>query len=247
MKVTIITVVLNSARYIAGCIDSILMQQHPDIEYIILDGASTDGTVAIIEKYLSHIFYFESVKDDDFYSTLNRGLSIANGEIIGILNADDVLADPSVVSIIVKSFLEKNCDAVYGNLNYTKRDNLNTVIRTWRSKKFQRHSLKYGWMPPHPTVYLKKGLFSKLGNYSSNYGASSDYELILRFFYKHRVKAVFVDKLFVKMRLGGVSNSTFKQRLKAITQDYNALLLHNIPYPLIAVIGKKVRKIEQFF
>jgi glycosyltransferase involved in cell wall biosynthesis len=247
MKVTIITVVLNSARYIAGCIDSILMQQHPDIEYIILDGGSTDGTVEIIEKYLSHIFYFESSKDDNFYSTLNRGLSIANGEIIGILNADDVLADPSVVSIIVKNFLEKNCDAVYGNLNYTERDNLNTVIRTWRSKKFQRHSLKYGWMPPHPTVYVRKELFLKLGNYSSNYGASSDYELILRFFYKHRINAVFVDKLFVKMRLGGVSNRTVKQRLKAIAQDYNALLRHNIPYPLIAVIGKKVRKIEQFF
>ncbi len=247
MKVSIITVVLNGAGYIAGCIESILMQKHADIEYIVLDGASTDGTIEIVKKYLPDIYFFESSKDEGFYSALNHGLAMSNGEVIGVLNADDVLANPYVISTIVNNFKDKTCDAVYGNLNYTKRDNLNEVIRTWRSKTFKRHAVKYGWMPPHPTVYIKKEIFLKLGNYSNAYGASSDYEFILRLFYKHQVKAVFVDQLFVKMRVGGISNRSFRQRFKAISQDYHALVLHKIPYPILAVIGKKLRKIKQFF
>ncbi len=247
MKVSIITVVLNGASYIASCIESVLVQKHSDIEYIILDGASTDGTVSIIERYLSEIHFFESSIDEGFYAALNRGLSIATGEIIGILNSDDVLAGPNVISTIVENFAQKRCDAVYGNLIYTHRDNLSKVIRTWRSKAFQRHTLKYGWMPPHPTVYLKKEVFSKLGYYSDQYGASSDYEFILRVFYKHPVEAVYIDQLFVKMRIGGVSNNSFKQRMKAFLQDYHAMVHHHIPYPLLAVIGKKFRKVKQFF
>lgn len=246
MKVSIITVVLNCVNYIADCIDSILIQNHNDIEYIVIDGKSTDGTIIVIEKYQSFIDYFVSVPDEGIYSALNRGLSIATGDVIGILNADDVLADAHVISTIVENFKNKSCDAVYGNLNYTSRNDLNHVIRIWRSKSFQRNSVKYGWMPPHPTIYIRKEIFLKYGNYSMNYGHSSDYELILRFFYKHQIVAVFVDQLFVKMRIGGVSNGSVKQLLMACSEDYRAMILNDIPSPIMAIVGKKIRKIEQF-
>ena len=246
MKVTVITAVLNSAPYISDCIESVLMQRHPDIEYIVIDGNSTDGTVAIIKKYSAHIHCFISVRDGGFYAALNTGLNLATGEIIGILNADDILADTDVISTVVENFRKNSCDAVYGNLNYTNRDNLDQVIRIWRSKSFRRNSVKYGWMPPHPTVYIKKEIFNKLGNYSMNYGHSSDYELILRFFYKHRISSFYVDKLFIKMRLGGMSNGSFKQIFKACNEDYRAMIFNDIPFPLLAIVGKKLRKIEQY-
>ncbi|MET3114761.1 glycosyltransferase involved in cell wall biosynthesis [Pedobacter sp. CG_S7] len=246
MKVSIITVVLNCANYISDCIDSILIQTHKNIEYIVIDGKSVDGTIAVIEKYLPSIDYFISVPDEGIYSALNKGLSVATGEIIGILNADDVLANAHVISTIVENFKNSTCDAVYGNLNYTSRNDINQVIRRWRSKSFRRNAVKYGWMPPHPTIYIKKEVFFKHGNYSMEYGHSSDYELILRFFYKHQIVAVFVDQLFVKMRMGGVSNGSVKQLLRACSEDYRAMILNDIPIPLVAIVGKKLRKIEQF-
>jgi glycosyltransferase involved in cell wall biosynthesis len=247
MKVSIITVVLNCAKYISGCIGSVIMQAHADIEYIIIDGKSTDGTVAVIEKHLAHIACFISSPDDGFYSALNRGLNLATGEVIGILNADDVLADTQVISTIVHNFKQTNCDAVYGNLIYTTKHDIDKVIRKWKSGTFHRNAVKYGWMPPHPTIYIKKKIFQKLGYYSMDFGHSSDYELILRFFYKHQVRAVYVDKLFIKMRTGGMSNGSLLQLAKACAEDYRAMVINEIPNPLIAMVGKKLRKIEQYF
>jgi glycosyltransferase involved in cell wall biosynthesis len=247
MKVSVITVVKNCDLYISSCIESVLKQKHREIEYIIIDGNSTDDTVSIIKRYLPHVHCFISAPDTCFYSALNRGISMATGDVIGILNADDVLADADVISTVVGNFKDKSCDAVYGNLNYTNRNDLSQVTRKWQSNPFQRSAVKYGWMPPHPTIYIRREVYKKLGYYSLDYGHSSDYELILRFFYKHRIHAVFVDKLFVKMRKGGISNGTCKQLFKACSEDYRALIYNDIPLPLVAIVAKKLRKLEQYF
>ncbi|WP_432713100.1 glycosyltransferase family 2 protein [Pedobacter sp.] len=247
MKVSIVTIVLNCEKYIADCIDSVLIQDYQEIELIIIDGKSTDSTIPIIKSYLPQVSYFISVADQGFYSALNQALNIATGDVIGILNADDVLADAHVISTIVEKFKNNHCEAVYGNLNYTKRDDVNAVVRTWRSNSFQRNAVHYGWMPPHPTIYIKKEVYERLGDFSMDFGHSSDYELVLRFFYKHHISAVFVDKIFVKMRIGGMSNNSLQQRLKACIADYKAMCVHQVPYPLIALVGKKIRKIEQYF
>mgnify|MGYP003945378095 CR=1 FL=1 len=247
MKVSVITAVFNCASYISSCIDSIAKQKHKEIEYIIIDGNSTDGTVSIINTYAAHVHYFVSEPDNGFYGALNRGISMATGEVIGILNADDVLADADVITTVVENFKNSSCDAVYGNLNYTQRNDLNQVIRKWRSNAYSRKAIKYGWMPPHPTIYIRKEIYLKHGTYSMDYGHSSDYELILRLFYKHQINTVYVDRLFVKMRIGGVSNNTYKQLFKACSADYRAMIFNDIPHPVVAVVAKKLRKLEQYF
>lgn len=246
MKVSIVTVVLNCENFISCCIDSVLMQKHDDIEYIVIDGKSTDGTISRIEKYRDQIHCYISEPDQGFYSALNRGLALATGEIVGILNADDVLANADVISSIVDKFMQTGCDAVYGNLNYTSRNNLDCIIRKWRSKSFLRSYLHFGWMPPHPTLYLKRSIYVKHGCYSMNFGHSADYEFILRLFYKHQIYAVFVDQLFVKMRIGGISNGSLSQLIKGCREDYQAMVFHQLPFPFISAVGKKFRKIEQF-
>lgn len=246
MKVSIVTVVLNCAPYIAGCIHSVLQQQEADIEYIVIDGGSSDGTVEIISQYLEGISKFISEKDEGYYSALNHGIRLATGDIVGILNADDVLADPYVISSIAGCFMQFNCDALYGNLVYTARHDINVVIRNWRSKSFLLSSIKYGWMPPHPTLYLRKEVFNSHGLYARNFGLSADYEMIVRLFYKKRIRSVFLNRLIVRMRSGGVSNHGVRQLCKAIIADYKVLVFNQVPRPFVALAGKKLRKLKQF-
>jgi len=246
MKVSIVTVVLNCAPFITGCIDSVLQQQDANIEYIVIDGGSSDGTLDLIAPYLERISIFISEKDDGYYSALNKGIRMATGDIVGVLNADDVLADPYVISNIVDLFRESPCDVIYGNLVYTARHNLNIVRRNWLSKPFLPSSIKYGWMPPHPTLYIRKDIYRSCGLYAKNFGLSADYEMILRLFYKRKIHAVFLDRLIVKMRSGGVSNRGVKQLFSAMVADYKVLAYNQVPHPFIALAGKKLRKLKQF-
>jgi glycosyltransferase involved in cell wall biosynthesis len=246
MKVSIITVVLNCAPYIAACIHSVLQQRDANIEYIVVDGASDDGTVEIISQYMASISIFISEKDDGYYTALNRGIRLATGDIIGVLNADDVLADPYVISCISTSFERSSCDAIYGNLVYTSRHDINVVIRNWRSKSFLPSSIKYGWMPPHPTLYLRKEVFKSYGLYAINFGLSADYEMVIRLFYIKKIHAVFLNHLIVRMRSGGVSNHGIRQLCRAVIADYKVLVFNRVPCPLVALAGKKLRKLKQF-
>lgn len=245
MKVTLITVVLNCEKYISCCINSVLQQDYKNIEYLIIDGKSTDGTLAIIESHRSKITRIVSEKDTGFYGALNRGIRLATGQIIGVLNADDFLAHGQVISTIVNNFNTHSCDAVYGNLDYINRYNQEQVVRRWRSAPFNRSAVKYGWMPPHPTVYFRREVYQKFGCYSESFGYCSDYELILRMFYKNEVNSVFIDMLIVKMRMGGMSNNSLRGMIRGCFNDYKAVKLHQIPNPLVTILVKKLRKFEQ--
>ncbi|MBB2144120.1 glycosyltransferase [Pedobacter sp. LMG 31464] len=246
MKISLITVVYNGEKYIEDCVKSIICQAYSDIEYIVIDGGSTDSTLTILEKYKSNIDCFVSEKDKGMYDALNKGINLATGDIIGILNADDMLASKDVISNIVTCFKINNSDAVYGNLNYVHPENANQIIRKWISKPFTKKDIKLGWMPAHPTLYLKRELFNRLDNYSLNFGSAADYELMLRYLYRYQIKAVFLNQLVVNMRTGGMSNASFKQRYHALVNDYKAIKANNISFPIVTLLVKKLSKLKQY-
>lgn len=245
MKVSIITVVYNGEQYINECITSVIGQNYQDLEYIVIDGGSTDNTISLIEKYHNKITHFVSEKDKGMYDALNKGIALASGEVLGILNADDMLASQEVISEVVKCFEEQKAEGVYGNLNYIHPVS-NKVIRKWVSKQFTKRDIEYGWMPAHPTLYLKRSLFEQHEGYSLDFGTAADYELMLRFLYRHEIKATFLDKLLVNMRLGGMSNASWKQRYHALLNDYKAIKSNRLPFPSITLLLKKLSKISQF-
>ena len=201
MKVTIITVTLNSEKFLEDSIKSVIAQDYKDIEHIVVDSASTDGTLAIIEKYKEHIAQWVSEKDPGMYDAINKGMLMANGDIIGTLNSDDVLASPDVISTIVASFGQQEVDAVYGDLVYVDPQDISKIKRVWKGLPFRRSRYKYGWMPAHPTFYFRKKLLEKFGYYETHYYTASDYEFMARYLFYFRVNAYYIPKLIVKMRL----------------------------------------------
>ncbi len=245
MKISIITVVFNAVQYLEKCICSVLEQKNVHIEYIIIDGGSTDGSLAILEKYKSHFSYFVSEPDKGMYDALNKGVRQSTGDIIGILNADDMLADDQVLFEVKNYFQSHDVDALYGNLNYIDPET-EKVIRKWISRPFDPQNFARGWMPAHPTFYMKRELFFKHGLYSLEYGSAADYEFMLRYLYTNKVKAGFLEKLMVNMRVGGMSNASWKHRKAALLNDFKAIKTHNLPFPLSTLVWKKLSKFSQF-
>jgi glycosyltransferase involved in cell wall biosynthesis len=229
-KISLVTVVFNAVSTIADCIESVIGQNFNNIEYIIIDGGSTDGTIQIIEKYRHHLTHFVSEPDKGIYDAMNKGIKLASGNIVGILNSDDCFADNMVL---------------YGDLDYINASG--KVIRKWRSGEFTSKSLSLGWMPPHPTFYCKRSLFEKHGPYSLNYGTAADYELMLRYLYVNKLTAFHLNKVIIKMKTGGKSNKSLSCRVKGLFFDLKAMRNNQILLPFLALIIKPLRKIIQYF
>ncbi|MXV52759.1 glycosyltransferase [Pedobacter sp. HMF7647] len=246
MKVSIITVTYNAERFLEKCIKSVLSQSYQNIEYIIIDGESTDSTLSVIEPFRSHIPKVISEKDDGMYDALNKGISLAQGDIIGILNADDFFASDDVVEKIVQSFEKSGAEVLYGDLDYVDQFDTNKILRKWRTKRYFKGAFQWGWMPAHPTFYAKKSLFENYGAYNPQFGSAADYELMLRYMHKFKVKSVFLQEVLVKMRNGGMSNSSLGNRIKANKKDLLAMKVNQIQFPLLAAIMKPLRKVPQF-
>lgn len=246
MKVSLITVTYNSEKYLAGCIESVLRQDYPHIEYIIVDGSSTDSTLAIIDAFSGSIDKWISEKDNGMYHAINKGLKMASGDIIGILNSDDMLAEKNVISKIVECFQKKEVDSVFGDLVYV--DGLDTakVHRYWKGTSYNRSAFRWGWMPAHPTFYVRRELVEQLGGYETHFFTASDFEFMTRYLYKHRISAFYLPELIVKMRKGGMSNGSIKKRLRANRRDYLALKRNGVPLPFFAALIKPIRKIPQY-
>lgn len=247
MIVSVITSVLNCEQFIECCIRSVQSQNYPDIEHIIVDGGSTDRTLAVISQCSCSNTNLISQKDSGVYEGINKGISKAKGDIIGILNADDFLADEDVISNVVNCFRTKNCNALYGNLNYVYRGNHKKISRKWSSGGFHIRKFYYGWMPPHPTLYLKREVFDSCGLYSLGFDVAADYEFMLRLFLSFGIQPFFLNRVIVMMRNGGISNGSVRKTWTVLKADYAVLKETSMHFPLITLFLKKIRKIHQFF
>ena len=245
MKVSIITIAYNSAETIEDTIKSIVAQDYSNIEYIIIDGGSTDKTLSIADKYKDSITTIISEPDKGIYDAMNKGVQNATGDIVGILNSDDIYADKKVVSRIVKAIGNK--DSIYADLVYVDRDNTDTVNRYWKSGEYKKGIFKKGWMPPHPTFFIKKSCYNQYGTYNLRLKSAADYELMLRMLHKHNISVAYLPDVITKMRVGGQSNVTLLNRLKANKEDKLAWVINDLKPGPLTLIMKPGRKISQFF
>lgn len=244
-KISIITVVFNSQKTIERCINSVLQQKFKNIEYIIIDGGSTDDTCQIIDNYRENIDVFISKPDNGIYDAMNKGIALATGDVVGIVNADDFFADSNVLEDVAKVFAEQNTEILYGDLDYI--DSNDKVIRKWRSGKYSKGLFNWGWMPPHPTFYCKRSLFDKLGVYKLEYGSAGDYELMLRFIHLNNIEAYYLNRVLIKMVIGGISNKSLGNRVNAMRFDLKAMKNNKIFLPMVTILFKPLRKVAQFF
>lgn len=247
MKVSIITVAYNSAETINDCILSVLRQNYPHVEYIIVDGNSTDNTLAIIADHQEGIHKVISEPDDGIYHAMNKGIAACSGDVVGILNSDDVYADESVIADVVKLLTTSGAAACYGDLVYVNRNNLDKVQRTWISGAYQRENFLKGWMPPHPTFYLRREYYHQFGDFNLEFRTSADYELMLRMLFKNKLPVAYLNRTLVRMRAGGQSNLSLKNRLRANREDRRAWAVNGIKPPFWTTLRKPLSKISQFF
>lgn len=246
MKISIITATYNSSVSIQRTIDSVALQDFNEIEHIIIDGGSTDDTLEIIKRNNGRISVLISERDNGIYDALNKGIKQATGDIIGFLHSDDVFTNPHVVSRIANCFNIKKTDVVYGNLVYQSKDEDNKkTIRYWKSNVFSPGCLKWGWMPPHPTVYCKREVYEKWGLYDDQFKISSDYEFILRIFKQPTISKAFLPTIIVNMNVGGISNNSIKNIICKSREDYKAIEMNEIG-GLFTVLMKNFRKVGQF-
>lgn len=247
MKVSIVTIAYNSASTIEDTITSVLAQDYDDIEYIVIDGASTDGTLDIIQRFGDRIDIVISEPDKGIYDAMNKGVSAASGELIGILNSDDYYADNAVITDIVKTFsASQDADAIYADLVYVSRDRPEEIKRYWSAGHYKRERFIKGWMPPHPTFFVRKSCYDRYGLYSLELRSAADYELMLRFLYKHGVACAYLPRVITHMRLGGESNITLRNRIRANKEDRRAWRMNDLQPAWYTLTVKPISKLGQF-
>lgn len=246
-KISIITVAFNSQSTISRTIESIFSQDYDNIEYILIDGGSTDWTLDIIENYKDKIDFFVSEEDDGIYDAMNKGIRQATGDIVGILNSDDFYPNNTVISDVVDVFRKDNCDSLYGDLVYVKLSNAKNIVRYWKAGIFSQLKLKRGWMLPHPTFFVKKSIYDRFGLYNTELRSAADYEMILRLLYKYSITVSYIPIILVKMSIGGTSNANIINRMRANKEDGKAWRLNNLKEPRFVRLLKPLQKVKQFF
>ena len=244
MKISIITVCYNAEDTISDTIQSVLSQDYKDVEYIIIDGKSTDRTLEIIQTIKNGIQLI-SEKDKGIYDAMNKGINIATGDVIGILNADDVYKNNQVLTDVMNTFKD-NVSIVYGDIEYVKYNDVSKVVRKWKAGVFRPGKFKWGWMPPHPGFFMKKSCYDSYGLFNLNLSTSADYELMLRVLEVHNLKHIYISKTITSMRVGGASNSSLINRFLANRNDKKAWTIHAINPFWLTFILKPLRKLPQF-
>ncbi len=243
-QISIITVSFNSGSTINNCLDSV-RDQGNKVEHIIIDGGSTDGTLDILESY-PHIAKVISEPDLGIYDAMNKGIALATGDVIGILNSDDFYAGQDVLAKVARIFSKHTTESCYGDLVYVDPANISKITRIWKSGPFHKENFYWGWMPPHPTFFVRRKIYKKYGMFNINLGSAADYELMLRFLVKHSITMEYIPEVLVKMRSGGISNVSLKNRFKANRMDRYAWALNGLkPYPWTTFL-KPLLKIRQF-
>jgi len=247
MKISIITVSLNSAATIESTLESVDRQSFSAIEHILIDGGSTDGTLDIIERYRPGVAHVISQPDHGIYDAMNKGIAMATGDVIGILNADDFYVHEQVIAMVAAAFEDESIDVCYGDLEYVDSDDTDKVFRYWKSGTYHPERFYLGWMPPHPTFFARRSLYETHGLFNLDLGSSADYELMLRFLLRYGAQAQYIPKVLVRMRTGGASNASLGNRFKANRMDRRAWRVNGLtPYPWTLFL-KPLSKLGQFF
>jgi glycosyltransferase involved in cell wall biosynthesis len=247
MKVSVITITYNSAETLENTIQSVISQTYKNVEYIIVDGGSKDDTLKIIEKHKTHIHQFISEKDNGLYDALNKGIKLATGDVIGIIHSDDFYTHNTVLEHVMLQFQSSNTQALYADLYYVDKSNTDKIIRKWKSGTYSHGAFLNGWMPPHPTFFVKKECYQLYGNFNLALKSAADYELMLRFIHKHKITLTYLNEFIIKMRVGGKSNVSFKNRWRANREDKKAWELNGISPRFYTFMLKPLRKLSQFF
>jgi len=246
LKVSIITASHNSVDTIVDTINSVLTQTYPDIEYIVIDGASSDGTKDIVTSFGQRISRFVSEPDEGLYDAINKGIRIATGEIVGILNSDDFFCNNTVIERVVESFMGNEIDAVFGDVQFVDTVNTSRVVRYYSSKHFKTARFRFGFMPAHSSFYVKRELFEKLGYYKTDYKIAADYELLIRFLYINKISYKYLEMPFVSMRMGGVSNKSIHSMYTLNKEIAKACRENGIKTNYIFIYSKYFSKLFEF-
>ena len=245
MKVSIITVCFNSAETIEDTVKSVLGQDYKDIEYVVVDGDSTDGTLGIIRRYENTISKVISEPDKGMYDAMNKGLRVTTGDIVGFLNADDFYASEKVVGRIVETMGANKVDCCYGDVQYVARNDPGKTVRRWKSQAYQNGLFEKGWHPPHPAFFVKRQMYEKYGHFNSKFKIAADYELMLRFLRKHGIKSCYIPSVLVRMRIGGKSNKNPSQIIKANIECYQAWRENGLKVSPLIMLRKPLSKLTQ--
>ena len=246
MKISIITPTYNSAKTIARTIESVISQNYSDLEYIIIDGLSSDNTKDIVSNYQSKIdIKFISEKDNGIYDAMNKGINLATGEIIGILNSDDFFDNNKALSTIAENFSDSKVEAVYGDIKYFSND-ANKIKRYWKAGEYKESKLDNGWIIPHPALFIRKSVYDKCGLFNTNLKIAADYEFILRLLKINQINIKYIPETFVRMYNGGTSGNNLKQRIKGWQELKKAWKMNKLPPPRFFIIRRIISKINQF-
>ncbi|SMH55423.1 glycosyltransferase family 2 protein [Maritimibacter sp. HL-12] len=246
MRITIVTAVFNAQATVADAIGSVAAQSHPDLEHLVIDGGSTDGTLDAIRSCDCDRLALVSEPDDGIYDALNKGISRATGEVVGLVHADDFLAHRDVIKQVAEAFSDPEVDAVYGDLDYVAASDSARIIRHWKAGAFRPARLKWGWMPPHPTLFLRRRVFEAHGLYDTGFRIAADYDAVLRYFGTGTLCAVYLPEVLVKMRVGGESNRSLERIWTKSREDYAAIRRNRVG-GVPTLIAKNLSKLPQFF
>jgi glycosyltransferase involved in cell wall biosynthesis len=248
ITISVVTATWNCVSTLPDCLESVARQSYAHREHVIVDGASIDGTINVINRHIDQIATFKSERDKGIYDALNKGIQLATGDVVGFLHADDFYASDDVLSKIAKAFEDPTVCAAYGDLEYVSQQDTSKVIRRWQSNPFNQRDLGWGWMPAHPTLYVRRDWYSKIGGFDISYRIAADYLSILKLFTKPGFKTEYIPDVLVTMRLGGASNKSIKAIINKSKEDWRALRScdFSVPSALRAIAWKNLSKLSQF-
>jgi glycosyltransferase len=246
IKLSIITATWNSSKTVAATMESLAQQTFQNYESIIVDGLSSDDTLDVVRRSGVKVGKIISERDKGIYDALNKGIAAAQGEYVGFLHSDDVLASPTSLERLVDCINQTRPDAVYADLQYVDKEDVQKVIRYWKSGSYNRNRLKNGWMPPHPTFYMRRNLYSELGGFNLNYKISADYDSLMRYLWVNNVGLEYLPEVLIKMRIGGASNRSLSNIIRKSKEDFAVMKEYSMPV-FRAILGKNLSKLPQFF
>ncbi|KAA1259829.1 PGL/p-HBAD biosynthesis glycosyltransferase [Rubripirellula obstinata] len=247
MKISVVTAVYNRERTIGDTFDSVAKQHHTDIEHIVVDGMSSDRTGDVIAANSDRIAISVREPDDGIYDAMNKGIRVATGDVVGFLHADDMLASPTALASVADKFSSGNFDAIYADLEYVQGKNTDQVVRYWQSGEYDHQRMRWGWMPPHTTVFVRRTVYERLGGYLTEFGSAADYECMVRLMFRHKIQVGYIPEVTVKMRVGGKSNASLRNRLIANQLDRQAWRVNGLRPPMFLRISKPLQKLPQYW